>query len=152
MGIAESKCVFLGSETALMEESYTVTRTSGELESSWFITKDRHFCVDTRRLTWVPGAHASLKKEGWRVFLANPKEGDGHACGWRRIGTFWPSRLDGDQAAIDAWVTELKTTLERLAVAQGLPTVWVEHVCHLGSPKTLCGGCFSEDEAKRKIH
>ncbi len=149
MGIAESKCVFLVSKQGLLSESYTVIRTSGGHESGWSIPSESHKCDATCSCTWLPGPHATLEEKGWRVFLAGPSEPN-HSCGWRRIGTFWPSHLSGQQDAIDAWVAELKATLELLATQQGLPTVWEEHTCNIGAPSDMCPGCCGEREAKEK--
>ena len=152
MGNQESRCVFLASEASLVGEAYTVIRTGGKQEQGWSIPSERHSCDATSLLTWQPGPHASLNEDGWRVFMTDSiADPYNHTCGWRRIGTFWPSHLDNDQTAISTWVADLKATLERLASQQGLPTGWEEHTCSLGSPRDMCPGCCGEHEAKKKV-
>jgi hypothetical protein len=147
MGVSQSKCISLKEESSLLEDSYTVIRTSGESETGWTLSAEPHECAQTCNCTWNYAGHANLGEQGWRVFLANGP-GDNHGCGWRRLGTFWPSRLEGDQTAIDAWTAELKTTLERLATERGLPTRWLEHTCGRGAPEGYCSGCSNERQAR----
>jgi hypothetical protein len=92
-------------------EPYTVTRTSGEIQDGWMITEKAHTCPIRN-----PAALASFLN-GWRVHMhngdynaADPKA---HACGWRPLGSFWPSRLTGDATAIEAWQKELEEFLEK---------------------------------------
>lgn len=154
MGLNESKCVKLSDSEELadffLNESYTVIRTGGTHEDGWRISSEPHSCSSTRGLNynWNPSSHAMLKEEGWRVFLVGKEPEDSCICGWRRLGTFWPTCLTGNQVAIDQWTAELKSTLERLARRAGLPTKWEEHTCFLGAPRSYCPGCCSEREAE----
>lgn len=163
MGVHSSKCVYLADApgfAGLAADTYTVIRTSGEQQTGWQMSKEVHRCFNQNLGAWRPTAHALLKKDGWSVYMHNghhtDKEGTvdpKHACGWRTIGTFWPTRLTGDQAAIDAWSSALRDLVELLAGEQGLPDVWHEHICNRGSPANLCSGCFAIDRAedKRKL-
>lgn len=144
MGLIESKCVKLAdapNAAAYLDETYTVIRTGGTQDTNWIISKEPHRCeASADHYSWALSSHAVLKPEGWRVFLMNKSIRE-HSCGWRRLGTFWPTRLTGDQAAIDAWTAELKSTIEALARAADLPTEWHEHNCHKGVGGD-CGGCM----------
>lgn len=133
MGLQESKCVKLADAEELadyfLKESYTVIRSGGAQEDGWRISSEPHDCNATRGLhySWNPSSHADLTEKGWRVFMVGKEPLDTCICGWRRIGTFWPTRLTGNQTGIDLWTTELKKTLERLARRKGLPTVWEDN-------------------------
>ncbi len=154
MGVSESKCVNLAGQAAYLEEAYTVIRTSGKQETGWLLTSTLHRCSNHVSYSWRPRAHAYLKKEGWALSLHNGDQEDAegkivasHCCGWRPLGTFWPTRLTGDQAAIDTWQAEIKLRLEELAEAQGLPWTFHEHTCVRGDG-LQCSGCFWEKAAK----
>ena len=116
MGITASQCVELSwasNADAYLGDTYTVIRTSGTADEGWRISSEPHRCEAVRaNYLWAPTSHAHLSDGVWRVFLINTKSGAEHSCGWRRVGTFWPSRLTGDQSAIDAWCAELKKELE----------------------------------------
>jgi hypothetical protein len=152
MGLAESKCVKLvNAPTAAtyLGETYTVIRTSGAHDAGWTISAEPHSCdaVNENFVSWRPASHAQLKEEGWRVFLINGNLRE-HSCGWRRLGTFWPTRLTGDQAAIDAWVEELRGVLTQLARDAGLPTAWHDDACLTGW-STKCEKCCAAATAAR---
>ena len=117
-----------------MEETYAVVRTSGLRETGWRLTET------------IPCA--LLKQEGWAVHLQGEDEKRTH--GWRVLGTFWPTRLTDDKAAITSWMETLRDRLEELAGHQGLPDVWHEHICEKGSPAHMCGGCRAMERAKEK--
>jgi hypothetical protein len=157
MGISESKCVNLSTEAALLGESYTVIRTSGAQETGWLLTSSLHRCYNHGSHSWRPKAHAYIKKEGWALSLHNGDQEDAegnivasHCCGWRPLGTFWPTHMTGDEAAINAWSDALRDRLEELAGEQGLPDVWREHQCGRGAPQDYCSGCCAEQRAVRK--
>lgn len=122
MGLTESKCVRLHDEAPLLAEAYTAVRTSGAKEAGFKLDPEPHACIAASGHGFRPSAHAVLDNTGWRVHLHNATEdADKHVCGWRRLGTFWPTRLDGNPTAIDEWTESLKKKLEELSVAQGLP-------------------------------
>lgn len=171
MGIDLSKCVDLAGETAYLEESYTVVRTSGEVQTGWLLTEKIHRCYNTDPRSQKPKAHAYLKPEAWAVHLHNGDQVSGadlenpsgsatrdqdeedsekHCCGFRRLGTFWPTRLTDDAEAIAAWTNQLRDRLEELAGRQGLPDLWAEHSCSRGATADYCDGCCAERRAKKK--
>jgi hypothetical protein len=153
MGVTLSKCVNLAGQEAYLAEPYTVVRTSGEQQTGFLLTEKIHRCYNTAGSV-RPTAHALLKETGWSVHLHNGDQSeetpDAHCCGWRRLGTFWPTRLAGDQCAIDAWTTGLRHTLERLASEQGLPEFYQRHTCNIGAPAAFCDGCIANDRAQKK--
>lgn len=149
MGISESKCVNLEAEEQYLMEGYTVIRTDGKQQTEWKLSAKPHWCVNQDPRTWRPKAHAVLQKEGWRLHLSNDAEKADHACGWRRLGTFWPTRLTGDQTGIELWTSALDERLRALAAEQGLPSAYHEHTCVSGDGYQ-CSGCFWEARAKGK--
>jgi hypothetical protein len=157
MGVSESKCVNLAAEQAYLDESYTVIRTSGQQETGWLLTSTVHRCYNHGSHSWRPRAHAYLKKEGWVLSLHNGDQEDAegnivasHCCGWRTLGTFWPTRLTGDEEAIAAWTEQLRDRLEELAGHKGIPDIWAEHSCGRGAPPDYCDGCCAERRAMEK--
>jgi hypothetical protein len=154
MGITESKCVSLSYAVEYLVESYTVVRTSGQQEIGWLLANTPHHCYNRDPRSWRPRAHAYLKQEGWSVYLhngdASEENPDAHCCGWRRLGTFWPTRLTGDEAGIKSWTNSVRERLEDLAGKQGLPDLWAEHSCSRGAPPDYCDGCCAERRAKEK--
>ena len=134
MGVDQSKCVNLLGESAAMEETYAVVRTSGAIETGWHLVEE------------IPCAF--LKQDGWTVHLQGEDEKRTH--GWRVLGTFWPTRLTDDKAAIASWTETLRDRLEELAGRQGLLDVWHEHICEKGSPASMCPGCRAMERAKEK--
>jgi hypothetical protein len=111
-------CVVLA-DPSYYEETYTCTRTDGRKEQGWSLSKG-HKCWNLM-FTWLPQGHAHLDREHlgkpapfWRVFLHNPVTETGHSCGWRPVGTFWPSRLDDDEAGRAAWIAGLIVHLDGL--------------------------------------
>jgi hypothetical protein len=157
MGISESKCVDLASGAEYLAESYTVVRTSGEQQAGWLLSDQGHKCYNQDIRAWRPRAHAFLKEQDWALALHNGDHDDEdgklnekHACGWRTLGTFWPTRLTGDEAAIKAWTDKLRDTIDELAGQQGIPDIWAEHQCGRGAGPDYCDGCCAERRAKEK--
>lgn len=108
--------VSLADYPEITNDSYTVERTSGDVEPGWRIPAKSG--VDTMVIFPAASIHAMISGEmkgGWRIFmdngLKNPEEIRG---GWRRIGTIWPTRLHGDAEAIEKWRNELIVLLEEL--------------------------------------
>jgi hypothetical protein len=107
--VLDEECVSIAHMEWLVNESFTVERTSGDKESGWFITTTMHKCSAIGAYTRVT-AHAAknsmaFKNPGvWRIFMRNAEDDPNtHACGWRRITTIAPTRLIGDDAAIIEW-------------------------------------------------
>lgn len=154
MGLSLSSCVNLEAEEDLLREEFRVVRTNEEEQGGWMLTKKLHRCSAMAGSKERPRAHAVLQEAGWRVHLHNGDEEDEdpgrHACGWRRLGTFWPARLTGDSEAISLWTERLRERLEELAGQQGLPDRWVQHSCCRGAFSGVCDGCCAEQRAKEK--
>jgi hypothetical protein len=124
-----SACVDISS-LPYWKQSYTVERTGGYIEDGWIIDLHPHTC-DNNKDCEPPAAHAFLgnvpKRRrdlsgGWRVHLHNGLpthiQGDEHACGWRPLGTFWPTELTDKEDEIKAWTAKLRADIERLHEAQ----------------------------------
>jgi hypothetical protein len=157
-----SKCVEISS-LPYWNQSYTVKRSSGELQEGWIIDPRPHRCANNT-LCEPPAAHALLRpapgerglewRGEWRVHLHNgdpphfPEQA--HVCGWRPLGTFWPTQLTGKQEEIDTWTVQFRADIERLALVQGIPTEYWDCVCAKGSPPDLCMGCGAQRQAKGK--
>lgn len=103
----------------LCETDLTVLRSANadhtELweQSGWHIDSKGHGCGRTK--VWEYGkALPSDSEFKWKVFLSNADtDPNTHACGWRRIGTFWPTGLAAELR--DAWHQELARKIEQLA-------------------------------------
>ncbi len=157
MGVTQSKTINLAAETGLHAEAYTVIRTSGERQEGWCITTKVHRCYNQNPGAWRASTHALLQQDGWRIYMHNGDHEDAegnlnaaHACGWRTLGTFWPTHMTGDEAAIKVWSDALRDRLEELAGEQGLPDVWAEHKCGSGQHQDYCDGCCAERRADKK--
>ena len=96
----------------LIQDTYTVKRTSGLCDPGWVISRATSFepTLDG------PSAskHCSKEPMKWRIFLDNNKTSEEYVCGWRRIETIEPTRLSGNQEAIDEWRMKTIERLERL--------------------------------------
>ena len=108
--------VSLADYPEIANDSYTVERTSGDVDSGWRIPAESG--VDQNVIFPAASIHARISDEmkgGWRIFMDNgSKHPDEMRGGWRRIGTIWPTRLHGDAEAIEKWRNELIVILEDL--------------------------------------
>ena len=114
---------------SLLAETYTVVRTSGEHQGDWMVTAKPHKCTES---SIVPPAAMGLwnYQDGTMRFhmhngsvseepLSRPhgsrpaaeESTRTHACGWRPLGGFWPSRLNGDPEAQRLWTEKLEEFL-----------------------------------------
>ena len=99
-------------------ETFTVTRSSGQLDSGWGPCK--YFIENngshTEFKTIVAGKYEVRQDEEpvWRVLMNNKKEDADILMGWRKLSTIWPSRLDGNDELIKKWQTEMEAKLELL--------------------------------------
>jgi len=141
--LTKSACVNLRDLPAevyeeLTSETYTVIRTSGKEQHGWRIptmphqdcSADATDCLFMESLASnrinPSGYVAPLDGERypWRLYMVfdgvrfTTMEDKKHACGWRRSApgerTFWPTRLDGDPAAQEAWGLRLDGLLNSL--------------------------------------
>jgi len=48
------------------------------------------------------------------MFNSKPNDDREHACGWRRVGTFWPSAMTGDVDGIGKWQKKFENMLDTL--------------------------------------
>jgi len=105
----KDECVSIQGIEELMNGSFTVKRTSGDLETGWFVPKEHHHCASL-----CPGHcfAAAWKHEVWRIFMRNSDDSKVHACGWRRLETVQPTALSGNQEAIDMWRSKMIVFLE----------------------------------------
>jgi hypothetical protein len=140
--LTKSACVSLGHlppevYEELTSETYTVVRTGGWEQHGWCIpTKAHEDCLsDATDCIYMhslacnrinqSGYVAPLDAERfpWRIYMVftgedSRMETKRHACGWRRSApgerTFWPTRLDGDAEAQEAWGLRLDGLLNGL--------------------------------------
>ena len=109
----QEKCVDITAIETLMTGSYTVKRTSGVMQTGWYIPKEQHqcsvFCPE-----WFHSSATKTMKEVpvWRIFMRNSEDPETHACGWRPLHHIEPTHLTGNQEAIDAWRAEITKILE----------------------------------------
>ncbi len=120
----------------LTSETYTVIRTGGWMQHGWRIPTKTHECsvygaqelgcLACNRVN-LQGVIVPLKidaeKYPWKVYMVfegelSDMEAKKHACGWRRSTpgnrSFWPTRLDGDAEAQEAWGLRLDGLLNSL--------------------------------------
>ena len=94
------------------QQSYTVIRTSGDKQTDWVLGCNTD---PSLRMEWAQH-HATntvtptLSFKGWRLMLTNKYD-----CGWKPINTIWPTALEGDDVAIQAWRDKVVTILDTLA-------------------------------------
>jgi len=116
ISIANEYHVSLADYPELANDSYMVERTSGEAQAGWRIPASSG--IDTTVEFPAASIHALIThgmKGGWRIFMDNgSKDPEELRGGWRRIGTIWPTRLNGDVEAIEKWRNELIVILEEL--------------------------------------
>jgi hypothetical protein len=115
----------------IVNDTYTVMRSSGMLESGWTIshesglepnvegpsaskrpTKDKPKVI--RAYGEPPVDDTDDDGPVWRVFLDNGKPSHDYMCGWRRLVSIHPTRLDGDEEAIKVWREAFLEILEAL--------------------------------------
>ena len=108
-----SICVQIADSDSL-NETYTVTRTNGDLEAGWKVASHHKCAGDCPE--WVnmhATKHAPKEPGMWRIFMQNSEtDPNRHACGWRRINTIVPTRLLGDTAAVSVWRENMIQLLE----------------------------------------
>jgi hypothetical protein len=106
--------VSLSRHLDIANDKYTVKRTSGLEDPDWKIS-----CSSGLEPN-VHGPSASKypvkNQELWRIFMDNGKPSEEYMCGWRRIETIHPTRLDGDEEAIKLWRQTLIGILDTLEV------------------------------------
>ena len=129
----------------LISETYTVVRTGGWMQHGWRIPAEAHECpADARDSIYMHGLACNRLNSGgyltplegerhpWRVYMVfegevSDLDAKKHACGWRRSATgertFWPTRLDGDPAAQEAWGLKLDGLLNSLKSGDELALV-----------------------------
>ena len=93
------------------EQTFNVTRASGEVDNDWTIA------VWSRLVPRVHGPVAWKSPQGWRIFMHRCKDkyalGDCYAAGWRRVEDIWPTNVEPEN--IDTWRTSFIETMEKLA-------------------------------------
>jgi hypothetical protein len=98
--------------------SYTVQRSSGEIEHNWSISPKSHYvrdeivCTPMGNEKWA-AAHAGKRDGEIRILMYNsiPNGEIGHACGWRRLRHVSPSGFNLEQA--ENWRTEFADAIEQ---------------------------------------
>ena len=107
MSIESHLHVSLSAYDDLVDDTYTVKRTSGLFDDGWKIS---HQSASQPSLNGPSATkHCGKDDNKWRIFLDNNKSGEAYACGWRRIETIHPTRLYGGD--IEAW---RESTIKRL--------------------------------------
>jgi hypothetical protein len=105
--LEKSACVSLENEVWLTAPSYTVERSSGEMDDDWVMSKPNV-------TSWID-KHAFKDENGiWRIFLHKNL-----LTGWRQVDKIKPMNFEGD---IEAWRKKVIDMLEVLEV-QRLNTI-----------------------------
>lgn len=105
--VARPQCVNIEGQE-ITNDSYTVKRTSGEMEAGW----KTGTCYGSP--DWVT-QHAYKNEGEWRIFMNNcHTDIDAIAQGWRRLSTIYPTRLAEDIDAIEEWRRGVRGLLDEL--------------------------------------
>jgi hypothetical protein len=108
---------------ALAAEDITVIRTSGEHQAGWRFPRLRHYGpCNYNNNSWA-AAHVGWVGDEKKMRFhmthdSTPRDPNQHVCGWRVERTFWPTRLDSDEAkkvwwdALDVMVKSLRPRAE----------------------------------------
>jgi hypothetical protein len=102
-------------------ETFTVIRTSGILDSGW--TPSKYYNENNGSVTefkTIVGSKFQVRKDEapvWRILMNNNKENDEMLMGWRKLSTIWPSSLNGNDEMIKEWQTAMEPKLELLYAA-----------------------------------
>ena len=129
MGSAPSKYYSLEDHPQfrqMVETPFTVLRNPNAEhplhweQRGWRINDHMHSTV-CNAAPWEYAKFAKSKDGGmvWKVVMSNAMDGvTTHACGWRRVGTFWPTDLPEDERY--AWCENLKKQLDTLSATSEL--------------------------------
>ena len=100
----------------LIDVDYTVVRSkredemAGREESGWTISDKPHSsCCYSNTIF----AQAMKRENDWKVFMSNSIDSQEHACGWRRVGTFWPTKITDETERV-IWIAMLVQRLNKL--------------------------------------
>jgi hypothetical protein len=115
ISIPVEDCVFLEDHPELLNEAYTVERTSGATDPGWRIPSNNPLDRSIQRPSASVHAEvAEFKKGGWRIFMDNgSNEPNEMLCGWRRLDSIWPTRLT-DKDEIEKWRSDTLKILNLL--------------------------------------
>jgi hypothetical protein len=107
----------LATFAALLETDFTVVRSrKGDQDeweqSGWRIQAAPHCCV-AKVSDFARAARSTGGGHLYKLFMTNTLEDPNtHACGWRRIGTFWPTDMPAE--ARSAWFADLAQQIKML--------------------------------------
>jgi hypothetical protein len=108
--LTKEKCISLEGMSELINDSYTVIRTSGEIESGWSIAPP----IMGNMPKWI--VYHAIKDNGiWRIFMHNDKKDPNlYVCGWRHLDSIYPTQFANDQEIINAWRSNIELILDDL--------------------------------------
>ena len=108
--LTKEKCISLEGMSELINDSYTVIRTSGEIESGWSIAPP----IMGNMPEWI--VYHALKDNGvWRIFMHNNnKDPNLYVCGWRQLNSIYPTQFADDLEIINAWRSNTESILNNL--------------------------------------
>jgi hypothetical protein len=95
--VQRHECVNIEDIKEITDHTYTVLRSSGELQEGWAVGS----------LEWQH-PHAYKKDGVWRISMVLEDE----ASGWRRIETIAPSEMAEDPVATNAWRSKVIAILD----------------------------------------
>ena len=103
--VTKSDCVKLEGHE-MINEFYTVKRTSGEMETGWVTGRG------VGGPDWVNNAAFKMNSGAWRIYMNNQKDDVNTVVqGWRPLETIYPTRLEGDSDGIKLWRDKIKKYL-----------------------------------------
>jgi hypothetical protein len=98
----------------IANDKYTVRRTSGEMDPDWIIAHQSGCQLNVDGPSATKHCTKIDEQPKWRIFMDNGKTTHEYMCGWRRVESIHPTRLDGDEEAIKVWRENLLVILEGL--------------------------------------
>ena len=105
VSVPSNSCVSIAEYDSLINETYTVERSSGQAEAGWKVGS-YHECAGgcPEWINMHASKHAQKEPGTWRIFMQNSEtDPESHACAWRRIDAIVPTRLVGDNVAACVW-------------------------------------------------
>jgi len=117
VSVPKTKAIDISDISVFLSDTFTVVRSDRSHDRGWSACD--FFLEDGNRTDFdsIVGAKCEVRPGEtpvWRILMHNQKDGIANRFGWRRLSTIWPTRLDGDEEAIQKWWTETEAKLDDL--------------------------------------
>jgi hypothetical protein len=95
--------VSLKNQSAIFEKNFTVIRSSGIVESEWFIPIHGIFRGEI--------AHARFIDGNWEIWTSSKRPDGTFLFAWRNVEDMYPTELHENEEEIEAWRINLLENL-----------------------------------------